>query len=94
MKVDITDNDKMIIFLNSLGNLNEHMNVSQMKEQIKQFGVAAEIFDEALVPFLPRIMASLAKRIKEEGTNRLHTTISETIGQLTWNILDKIEDED
>jgi len=28
MKVDITDNDKMIIFLNSLGNLNEHMNVS------------------------------------------------------------------
>jgi hypothetical protein len=39
-------------------------------------------------------MASLAKRIKEEGTNRLHTTISETIGQLTWNILDKIEDED
>ena len=32
MKVDITDNDKMIIFLNSLGNLNEHMNVSQMKE--------------------------------------------------------------
>lgn len=28
MKVDITDNDRMVVFLTALGKLNEHMNVS------------------------------------------------------------------
>lgn len=34
MTTDITDNERMTIFLNQLGELNEHMNLSQMKEQI------------------------------------------------------------
>jgi hypothetical protein len=43
-----------------------------MKEQLKQFGVAAEIFEDALVPFVPKMMANFLKKIKEEGSNRLH----------------------
>lgn len=35
MKHDITDNDRMIIFLNSLGTFSEHMNLNQMKVQIQ-----------------------------------------------------------
>lgn len=92
MRIEITDNDRMIIFLNSLSDINEHMNVNQMKEQLKQFGVAAEIFEEALVPFVPKIMANFAKRIKEEGSARLHVSISEAVGQLVWFILDKVQD--
>lgn len=80
MRIEITDNDRMIIFLNSLSDINEHMNVNQMKEQLKQFGVAAEIFEEALVPFVPKIMTNFAKRIKEEGSARLHVSISEAVG--------------
>ena len=51
-----------------------------MKEQIKQFGIAAEIFEEALVPFVPKMMANFSKRIKEDGSNKLHDAISETVG--------------
>jgi len=54
--------------------------------------VAAEVFEEALVPFIPKILSSFTKRIKEEGSARLHGAISETIGQIVWNIIDKIED--
>lgn len=56
MTQDVTDNDHMNLFLNSLANFDEHMKLAQMKEQLKQFGVAAEIFEEALVPFVPRIL--------------------------------------
>ena len=51
-----------------------------MKEQIKQFGVASEIFEDALVPYVPKMMINFQKRIKEEGSTRLHVAISETIG--------------
>ena len=32
MTTDITDNEKMVVFLTSLGEINEHMNLNQMKE--------------------------------------------------------------
>ena len=94
MTTDITDNERMGTFLNSLVELNEHMSLSQMKEQIKQLGVAAEIFEDALVPFVPKMLFNFQKKIKEEGSARLHVAISETIGQLVWNIVDKLEDQD
>lgn len=92
MKVEITDNDRMILFLSCLANIDEHMNISQMKEQIKQFGVAAEIFEDALVPFVPKMLFSFSKRLKEEGSNRLHLAMAETLGQMVWNIVDKTPD--
>ena len=44
------------------------------------FGIASEIFEESLVPFVPKLLSNFSKRIKEDGTNRLHGPISETIG--------------
>ena len=92
MTAEITDNERMNIFLTLLGEINEHMNLNQMKEQIRQFGVAAEIFEDALIPFIPKILQNFQKRIREEGSVRLHAAISETIGQLVWNIIDRFED--
>lgn len=43
------------------------------------YGVAAEIFEESLVPFLPKILATLSKKLKE-GTAVMHTAISDTLG--------------
>ena len=40
------------------------------------------------------MIASFQKRIKEEGSSRLHVAISETVGQLVWNIVDKLEDRE
>ena len=80
MVQDIVDNDRMNIFLNCLSNIDEHMKLPQIKEHYKMFGVASEIFEESLVPFVPKMLANFAKRIREDGTTRLHVTISETIG--------------
>ena len=55
---DIVDNDKMLVFLNSLTEFNAHVKVNQMKEQIKLFGVAAEIFEDKFVPFLQKIFTT------------------------------------
>jgi hypothetical protein len=35
------------------------MKPQQKKEQIKIFGLAAEIFEESLIPFIPKILATL-----------------------------------
>lgn len=91
MANEITENDRMLMFLNSLTDFNVHVKLFQMKEQVKVFGLASEIFEDALEPFLPKILGSLTKLIKEEATNRLHQTIADTLGLITANILDKIE---
>ena len=88
---EITENDRMLMFLNSLTDFNVHVKLFQMKEQVKVFGLASEIFEDALEPFLPKILGNLTKLIKEEATNRLHQTIADTLGLITANILDKIE---
>ena len=80
MKNDITDNDRMLMFLNKMTDFNEHTKVAQMKEQIKMFGAAAEIFEEAFVPFLNKILSQLMKQVKEDVTMRLHGAISDTLG--------------
>ena len=61
-----------------------------MKEQIKMFGVAAEIFGEAFLPYLPKTLQTLTKLIKEEATARLHGTIAETLGSLVHHTVDKL----
>jgi hypothetical protein len=53
-----------------------------MKEQIKMFGVAADIFGESIIPFIPKILLNLTKLTKEEATARLHVSISDTLGEL------------
>lgn len=94
MANDITDNDRMLMFLNSLTDFNAHVKVPQMKEQIKMFGVAAEVFEEAFVPFLGKVLGCLQKQIREDATSRLHQAIAETVGQLVFNILDELESND
>lgn len=54
------------------------------------FGVCAEVFEDDLVPFVPRILKNVEKVLHSEGTNRLHGAISETIGSLVYNITPKI----
>jgi hypothetical protein len=67
MMNDITDTERMNVFLNALFDHNEHMKPQQKKEYIKVYGVAAEIFEESLIPFLPKILSNLSKKIKEDG---------------------------
>jgi hypothetical protein len=68
MTEHITNTDRMNSFLFMLAEHNEHMKINQRKEMIKIYGQAAEIFEEALTPFLPKIMGYLEKKIKEGDT--------------------------
>ena len=59
MTEHITNTDRMNAFLFALSESNEHMKVQHKKELIKIYGEAAEIFEEALLPFLPKILSYL-----------------------------------
>lgn len=53
----------------------------QKKELIKLYGTAAEIFEEALVPFLSKILTYLQRKLKDNDS-LLHGPISDSLGQL------------
>jgi hypothetical protein len=86
-----TDQDKMNYMIYKLTDFNAHMKVQQMKEQIKMYGVCAEVFEEDLIPFIPKIHKSLEKLMKEENTGRLHDAISEALGSMVYYIMDKLD---
>ena len=56
MQTEITDHERMILFLNALSEHNEHMKPQQKKEYIKVYGVAAEIFEDALIPYVQKVL--------------------------------------
>ena len=93
MRTDIKDSERMVIFLTKLTDFNEHIKVQQMKEQIRMFGVAGEIFEDDFVEFLPKTLSLLQRLIKEEATIRLHGAIAEALGQLVFHIVDKMDTE-
>lgn len=51
------------------------------------FGVSAEVFEEEIVPYIPKILQLLAKQIKEDATGKLHLAVSETMGNLVHHTL-------
>ena len=67
MSVEITDHEHMVLFLSLLAEENNHMKLQQKKEQLKTYGVAAEIFEEALIPYLPKILATFSKKVTDQS---------------------------
>lgn len=86
MMQDIREHEHMLIFLNKLSESNDHMKLIQKKEYVKIFGKAASIFEEALVPYVQRIINTLCKKAKEESSE-LNGAIAETVGQITFHIV-------
>ena len=79
MTIEITDHEHMVLFLSLLAESNDHMKLQQKKEYIKIFGHAAEIFEEALIPYLPKVLTTFQKRTTEQSTD-LHQCIADTLG--------------
>lgn len=52
MTEHITNTERMNTFLYQLSESNEHTKISHKKELIKIYSLSAEIFEEALVPFI------------------------------------------
>lgn len=79
MMQDIREHEHMVMFLNKLSESNEHMKPAQKKDYLKVFGKAASIFEDALAPYLLRIVNTLCKKAKEESSE-LNGTIADTVG--------------
>jgi hypothetical protein len=80
MATDITDNDRMNSFLTSITDFKIHDKPFEIKERIKIYGIASEIFEEALVPFISKILISLTKVIKDDHDGKYQVAISDTVG--------------
>jgi hypothetical protein len=59
LETEVTDNERMTIFLSSLTDFNAYVLPQQMREQIRIHCMAAEIFCDCLIPFLPKVLANL-----------------------------------
>ncbi len=79
MTEHITNTERMNAFLHMLQDHHEHMKVGHRRELIKTYSAAAEIFEDALIPFLPKIYGYLEKKLKE-GDTQLHSVIAEALG--------------
>ena len=93
MTEHIINTERMNTFLYLISEQNQHMKVTQKKEYIKLFGLAGEIFEETLLPFIPKIMTSLQKKLKEND-HHLHEAWSESLGVIVHHVLKNIEDFD
>ena len=91
MVTEVTENDRMVTLLNSFTDFNVHTKITQQKEQIKLFSLAAEVFEDSLVPYIPKILSTLSKIIKEDATTKLHQTVADTMGLLSLNTVEKLQ---
>ena len=91
MMQEIREHEHMVIFFNKLSEVNNHMKPQQKKEYIKVYGKATQIFEEALQPYLQKMLNILLKKAKEEQPD-IHQVISDTIGLITFHIVQKAED--
>ncbi len=66
------------------------MKINHRRELLRTYSAAAEIFEEALIPFLPKITGYLEKKLKE-GDTQLHSVIAEALGQTVHYLLKKSE---
>ena len=71
MTEHITNTDRMSTFLLMLSEQNEHMKLSHKKELILLYGEAAEVFEEALLPFMPKILTYLQRKLKDSTGDSL-----------------------
>jgi leucyl-tRNA synthetase len=65
MQEHVINSERMNVVIYHLTEFNDTMKSYQRRELIKLIGVAAENFQEKLVPFLPKILAFYSKRIKD-----------------------------
>lgn len=81
----------MNAFLFMLAETHEHMKIGHKRELIKVYASAAEIFEEALIPFMPKIQGYLDKKLRE-GDPQLHVAIAESMGSLVQFLFGKVSE--
>ena len=91
MMQEIREHEHMVIFMNKLGEVNDHMKLQQKKAYIKVYGQAAQIFEESLLPYFSKMLSILQKKANL-GAPDMHQVISDTLGFITFHVVQKAED--
>jgi hypothetical protein len=86
MHEHVINGERMNMLIYNITEFNDSMKNLQRKELIKILGLAAEIFSEKLVQFLPKILQFYAKRIKD-AENFLHQPMADTMGSIVHHLL-------
>ena len=68
--------------------------VPKNKEYIKVYGIASEIFEESLIPFLPKVLSQIQQKLKESDVQEIHNAYAESIGVILHNVLKNIQNID
>ena len=87
----ITNTDRMNTFLYHINEQTDHLGNTQKKEYIKVYGIAAEIFEESLIPFLPKILSQIQAKLKGNDQQDIHNAYAESIGVILTSVLKNIE---
>jgi hypothetical protein len=77
----VRDPARISLALKLISETNEHQSSTMKKEFIKVIIILAEVFEEKLVEFLPKILSIILKRIKEDDP-QLNSACTETMGTL------------
>ena len=86
----ITNTDRMNTFLYHIAEQTDHLKQTQKKEYIKIYGIASEIFEESLIPFLPKVLSQIQQKLKENDAPEIHNAYAESIGMVLHNVLKNI----
>ena len=62
------------------------MKNTQKKEYIRVFGMAAEIFEESLIPFIPKILSQITKKLKD-GNQEVNQAYAEALGSIVHHVV-------
>lgn len=65
MSDHVSNSERMNVVVYHLTEFNDTMKSFQRKELIRLLGNAAEVFDEKMVQFMPKVLAFYGKRIKD-----------------------------
>ena len=82
----------MKILITMLSDIKDSMKIIQKKEMINVFGICAEIFGDAFISFIPRILNIFFKQIIFDP--QMHSTIAETIGLVIREVFKNVENVD
>ena len=91
MRTHITNTDRMNLFITMISDFNLHMKITTKREYIKLFGIAGEIFEESFIPFVPKILHLLVKKVIDP---QIHVAVSDALGVLIHHTLKNLDSEE
>ena len=92
MKEFILDDERMYAFINIIAEStakNPKISSTAKKQLIRVYGLFAQIFDHAIIPFLPRLFQKMIKHVQEDQEE-----YAMTFGTIAFHLLHERESEE